>query len=189
MYWAQQIAAAPVLAAFILLLSLLPARHVLMPFWPARVDEWILLETDPQSAVRYLSSASAEVNSPDGLVARTRPFSVAWVEHRDGRHTLGYPVGLEFVAEQGGETREALPPEFSRELLETVPERAGSLVLLDANDREFSVPLSDLRRLYYPNRMTLAGRVRVLVSRVSGCWMQLCPLQFETGHQTVTGIP
>jgi hypothetical protein len=188
MYWAQQIAAAPVVAAFILLLSLIPARHVLMPFWPARVDELIVLAEDAQSALRYFSMGEPGLELPQGLLARTRPLSVALIEHLDGRYTLGYPVGLESPGEQDGASGEPLPPEFTSTLLDSVPGRAAALVLLDANDQKLTLPLAEIRRLYYPNRLSLAGRVRVLVSRALGCWLTPCPPLIEAGHQSVTEL-
>jgi len=188
MYWAQQIAAAPMLAAFILLLSLIPARHVLVPFWPDRVDELIVLEEDPQSAVRYLTSSRETQDLSPRLLARTRPLSVVVAEHLDGRYTLGYPVGLASIDEQGDEMGQALPPEFSSALLDSMPDRSAALILLDANDRKLSLPLAGLRRLYYPNRLSLAGRARVLISRARSCWMQACPPMMAAGHQSVTNV-
>jgi hypothetical protein len=165
MYWLQQLLASAVIALAILLLSLLPARHVLLPLWPRQVDEFVMIEDSQASSIRALVMAGQELD-PDRVLVRTRPLSVAAVESLDGRTTLGYPVGLR-SAEADEDTQDRpLPIAFRLSALHSMPLGEDALLLMDANDQLQVIPLSEIRRLYYPNRLNPLERVAFVARRV-----------------------
>jgi len=173
MYWLQQIVAAAVISFAILLLSLLPARHVLLPLWPRQVNEFVVVEDGRPTASRELVMAPSPVD-PARVLIQTRPLSVAAVEHGEGRIALGYPVGLRDTESDPTLLDGPLPPEFRVSIFHPMP-RPGddrSLLLMDANDQLQVIPLQDVRRLYYPNQLGLLQRAWFVVRRIQASLIQ-----------------
>ncbi len=186
MYWVQQLSAAPLIALAILLLSLVPARHVLQPLWPTSVDELVILEPDGRSAVREFVFEPDERPMGDRLLARTRPLSIAVVESADGRLVPGFPVALR--PDSAAESLVDLPEAFSAPVVDPLPIKDGELTLLGANDQVMRMPVASMARLYYPNRLGLADRAWLLFRRVEDCWLGPCAAFDAASHEVVTDL-
>jgi len=186
MYWVQQFCLAPMILALIVLVSMLPARHVLLPLWPRPVDELVVLDAERGSSVRQFVNLGQVDGVSNRILARTRPSSVIAVEYTNGSLIFGYPVGL------GPTSAEGLPKEaesgmnatlarskinpYQFRSINALPPSLTDLQLLDANDHLLELENADIVRLYYPNRLTLADRFKVLIQRASDCWLDPCDL-------------
>jgi len=184
MYWVQQCCLAPIILGLIVLVSLMPARHVLLPLWPRPVDELVVLDAERGTSVRQFVNLDQVDSVSDQVLARTRPISVLAVEYINGSLLFGYPVGLRPT------TAEDLPKRDESGIRKTLdrssrnpyqfrsinalPPSLTDLQLLDANDRLLELENADIARLYYPNRLTLADRFEVLIQRASDCWLDPC---------------
>ena len=163
-YWLQRVLVPALIGVSILLLSLAPARHVLLPLWPTPIDEFIVLDEERDAVVRALSIAHDDL--PDGLLARSRPSSVVAIEKVDGSMILGFPVGLR---QQGGEQDpidQPLLDAFRRPTLHAMPLGQGSLLVMGANEELSAVALSQIEHLVYPNRLNWLERVWFVAVRV-----------------------
>ncbi|MEN1727791.1 MAG: hypothetical protein AAGJ52_05055 [Pseudomonadota bacterium] len=189
MYWVQQITAAPLIAALILLLSLIPARHVLLPLWPSAAQELILVldETDGERPVaRRLFVYDDPIDGLSGeVLARTEPLSLARIESRNGDSLLGYPVALRSAIEDGETRDEPLSAAFDSGWLEPMPGETGQLALLGPDDQVLTLPMESIQRLYYPNRLGLIDRTLLLLRRSTSCWAGACVPNAQSSHSAV----
>jgi len=174
MYWPQQLVASALVAIAILLLSLLPARHVLLPLWPSRINEFVALQDGQGTATRTFQKALSEADS-FGVLAMSQPLSVAAVDYRDGRIALGYPVGIRSEESNSAPWDGALPLELRVTLNRSLPQDDRSLLLMDANDQLRSIPLRDIETLYYPNRLNFVDRAGLVVHRVRAALIGQAP--------------
>lgn len=193
MFWLQQLVAAMIILVGILLLSLLPARQVLMPLWPRQVNEFLVVDDGSRTAARALALADLEFDSARVLV-QSRPLSVAAVEGSDGTLLLGYPVAIRSNQVDAVQQDHYFPSRFRTPIVHSMPPDDASLILMDANDQLRKISLSDVHRLYYPNRLGLMDRGGLMVRRIQSCWKVPCgpgglPVRpGGAGHQAVTEV-
>ncbi|GEM_PF-6586810 len=126
---------------------------------------------------------------PARVLIQTRPLSVAAVEHGEGRIALGYPVGLRGAESDPTQLDDPLPPEFRDSIFHSMAGGDGSLLLMDANDQLQVIPLQDVRRLYYPNQLSLLQRAWFVVRRIQASLIQRDrAAAVRPGHQAVTEL-
>lgn len=170
MYWLQQTVVSAAIIAAILLLSLVPARQVLLPLWPGHVEELVVLEEGRRSAARALVMGNSELE-PARVLVQSRPLSAAVIETGQGASVLGYPVGIRSEDGQQLSSDRPLPAAFSASVIRSMPQIDGALMIMNANDQLQSIPLRQIRRVYYPNRLSLPERAWFVLRRVQSAWL------------------
>ncbi len=169
-YWLQKIAATCLLLASILLLPLIPARHVLLPLWPNFVEEVLINVSDQASAARHFVPAGVQEWDPSAEIARSRPFHLVVVQLSDGRELSGFPVGTRTGPQADLDI--PLPPAMMAMWVEKPEAIASELILLDAGQQIVSLPMSEIVRLYRPNQLSLVQRAAMTAKRLMPAWMQ-----------------
>jgi ABC-type phosphate transport system auxiliary subunit len=164
-YWLQQIVMAIVLIGTIVLLVTFPARHVLMPLWPAAVDEYILA-AEGERAERVLLRSSAEQRPPgQSVTASSRPLSVVALQAVNEGPSFGFLAG--YRLESGGPLVPVLPEALRAAIVELPLHPDWVLVMLSADDQLLELPAASLVAVYRPNQLSLPERFGLLLSRVA----------------------
>lgn len=168
-YWLQQVLTASLLLVTILLLPLVPARHVLLPLWPTSVEEVLVSVPQRTDAERRFVAAGWSTGDPVTEVARNRPLHLAIVELSDGRKLAGFPVGTRVDPEAGLDV--PLPQALMAVWVERPDADAAELILLDANQQILPLPMSQIVRIYRPNQLSLVQRAAIAARRLTPAWI------------------
>ncbi len=168
-YWLQQVLTASLLLVTILLLPLVPARHVLQPLWPTNVEEVLVSVPQRTDAERRFVAAGRSAWDPAAEVARNRPLHLAIVELSDGRKLTGFPVGTRVDPEAGLDV--PLPQALMAVWVERPDTDAAELILLDANQQIMPLPMSQVVRIYRPNQLSLVQRAAITARRLTPAWI------------------
>ncbi|MGB0513837.1 MAG: hypothetical protein ACPGJE_03240 [Wenzhouxiangellaceae bacterium] len=140
----------PIFAAVVVLS---PTYRLLVANWPEPLVEWIddvgVLRLEPLDR-RLYSDATP----------RTRPRSAARVDLIDGKHRLGYVVG---VLDATGEPREILPAGWWRPRVG--PCELGLATATGADAVEW-IPCEQVQRVAWPNRLNFLGSLGFSIARV-----------------------
>ncbi len=154
------------LLALIAVLIAWPARHVLEPLWPGPVEELIYMApgSETERVLEPVRRASVPT-SGEPVLASSRPLSLVRVESMDGGWRHGYLLGVSAADDHS--LREDIPDE----LLETVVELRefdyDMLVLVCAEGERFEMPVSEIHRLIYPNRLVVSERMQLALQRLA----------------------
>lgn len=151
------------LVCVISLLLLWPARHVLVPLWPAQMEE-SLYQNDSNSIQRIFHRAGAEPAFPGKLIARNRPLTLLSVEREEQNPVVGYLSGVR--PESEALVSPELPTWLEPDLIEVSSEPSKILVLVVADGEIVEIPLAGVRRLFRPNRLRLRDRLMLAWRRL-----------------------
>jgi hypothetical protein len=168
-YWLQQIVTTIVLITCIVLLTLFPARHVLLPLWPTPVEEWIV-QSGQDEVDRFVRQAGlvATARSSAGLIARTRPLNLVELERRDMPPMFGFLAGYRDSPD------EPLQPRLPDSLLQPRVELPLSpdlvVVLVTVDEVAVEIPMDELIGLHRPNQLSLLERFDLAFSRILVVW-------------------
>ncbi len=155
-----------VLLALIALSVAFPARHVLLPAWPERVEE-VLAEAGPGRVERLLVPAGAAVSSDSAVVARSRPIELWRIEGDSGEVTYAWLAGLR---DAEGALMPKLPA-WSERVRVDGPLPAGQrLVVITANHEKAEIDAAGLRRMLRPNAMSVSQRGELWIDRLGERW-------------------
>lgn len=168
-YWIRQVVAAGLLLVTILLLPLVPARHVLLPLWPTSVEEVLVSVPQRPDAERRFVAAGRSTPDRVAEIARNRPLYLAVVELSDGRKLTGFPVGTRVDPEAGLDV--PLPQALMAVWVERPDADAVELILLDANQQILPLPMSQIVRIYRPNQLSLFQRAAITARRLTPAWI------------------
>lgn len=162
----RRFSTAAVLFALIAVSVLLPARGVLFPDWPERVEE-VLAEAGPGRVERMLLPAGAPVATGSAVVARSRPIELWRIETGSGTVTHAWLVGLR---DADGRLLPKLP-EWSGRVRVDGPLPEGQRLVVTTADREkVEIETAGLRRMVRPNAMSLAQRGALWFDRLDERW-------------------
>jgi hypothetical protein len=164
-YWLQQIVISIVLFVAILLLPLAGARLVLAPLWPHTMDEIVIVSGDARSGLPFFVPPGYQPSPEQIVVAQDRPHHLVTVERLHQPLVHGFQVGLR---EHGGGAMLA-PLEASDAVLELPPDQEW-LVLSLADGELLEMPVTEIVRVYLPNRLTLFERAGIVWQRVVQGW-------------------
>lgn len=157
---------AAVLLALIAFLVALPARHVLLPAWPERVEE-VLAEAGPGRVERVFVPAGAAVPIDSAVVARSRPIELWRIEGDSGEVTHAWLAGLR---DAEGELMPKLPA-WSEHVRSDGPLSAGQrLVVIAADYEKIEIDAAGLRRMFRPNAMSTVQRGELWHDRLAERW-------------------
>lgn len=156
-------------AALLMLLALvlaIPARQVLLPAWPGRVDE-VLTEAGPGHIERrFLPSGSGE-NIDAFIVARSRPITLWRIETDAGEVSHAWLAG---VRDAEGRLLPAIPAWLEGVRLDGPLPEAVRLVLVSPASENREIDGSRILRMYRPNEMRFGDRVSLWFGRLSERW-------------------
>lgn len=159
-----RVALAVSLLAVIAMATAWPARHALVPMWPAGVDE-LLLNSGTGELRREFVAAAAP--SPDSTLARNRPVSLWRLETGDDGAILGWLAG---ARDASGALMEAPPEWLDAERIDAPLPEPVALIVTRADRSTQVVPGAAVRRMYGPNRLPLLERVRLWFDRLASRW-------------------
>ena len=152
--------------AVIALLVLLPARQVLRPAWPDRVEE-ILTEAGPgRIERRFLPAGSADIGN-SLVVASSRPITLWRVETDSGEVIHAWLAG---VRDGQGQLLPALPPWLEGVRLDGPLPEAVRLVLTTAARERREIDGAGIRRMIRPNAMAFSQRAALWRDRLAERW-------------------
>ena len=154
-----------ILCSLIVLLVSFPARHELLPLWPAAVDEYILAaESEPDE--RVLLQSSSEQSPPrQSVVAHSRPRSVVALHLVDEGIRFGFLAGYRVAAD--GPLKPVLPEPLQLARVELPLQSDWVLVILAPDDQLLELQADNLVAFYRPNQLSLSERFGLLLSRVA----------------------
>lgn len=138
----------PLIAALALVL---PLHRLLAPNWPPALIEWI-------DATGRIELRPSDLQVHDDAVVRSRPLHAARAILRSGESRFGYVVGLRIDDEQ----RTAPSGRWWQ------PDGDCAVGLAEAGraERVEWIDCAELKRLVWPNRLTLLDRVALAGRRV-----------------------
>jgi len=162
----RRLGAGALLLALIVVTLAVPARHVLLPAWPERVDE-VLTDDGPERIERRFLPAGTRQPADVLVVARNQPVTLwrletasdevshAWLaglRDAEGRLLPGLPAWLEVVRLDG-----------------PLPEPV-QLVVIDAARETREIEGNRIVRMFRPNAMSLAQRTALWRDRLDERW-------------------
>ena len=154
-----------ILISVIVLLVSFPARHELLPLWPAAVKEYILA-AEGEPGERVLLQSNAEQRPPrQTVVAHSRPLSVVALHVVDEGVSFGFLAG--YRASADGPLEPVLPEPLRLARVELPLQSDWVLVMLAADDQLLEMPAESLMAFYRPNQLSLYERFGLLLSRVA----------------------
>lgn len=157
---------AAALLIVIVFAALLPARHVLLPAWPERVDEW-LIETTPGRIDRRFVPAGGKAEPPSQLLASSRPITLWRIEREDGGVAHVWLAG---VRNADGDLLPGLPPWLSAPRLDGPLPEPVELVVIDAARQSLDIDGQAIRRMFRPNGLTYRERAGLWRDRLAERW-------------------
>jgi len=159
-------ATAAVLLALIVLSLALPARHVLLPAWPGRVEE-VLAEAGPGRVERLLVPAGTASLSESVVVARSRPIELWRIEGHSGDFTHAWLAGLR---DAEGKLMPKLPAWSERVRVDGPLPDGQRLIIITADHEKVEIDTAGLRRLLRPNAMSVSQRGKLWADRLGERW-------------------
>lgn len=156
---------AALLAAIVLALAV-PARHVLVPAWPDRVDE-VLAEAGPGRIERHFVPSGSDRGGNSFVVARSRPITLWRLETESGEIVYAWLAG---VRDGDGELLPAVPAWLAPDRLDGPLPEAVSLVLVTAARENREMHGSSIVRMYRPNDLGFTDRVSLWGTRLAERW-------------------
>ncbi|MDZ7790628.1 MAG: hypothetical protein U5L08_09085 [Xanthomonadales bacterium] len=157
---------AAVLLALIAVSVTLPARHVLLPAWPERVEE-VLAEAGPGRVERLFLPAGAAVSSESVVVARSQPIELWRIEGDSGEVTHAWLAGLR---DAEGALMPKLPAWSERVRVDGPLPDGQRLVVITADHEKVEIDAAGLRRMLRPNAMSVSQRGKLWVDRLGERW-------------------
>lgn len=158
-------AIAALLAVIVLCLAL-PARHILLPLWPDRVDE-ILIEAGSGQVKRQFQPADASAFLDAKTVARSRPITLWRLETRSGEVTYAWLAG---VRDGEGRLLPALPAWLETVRLDGPLPDTVQLVITTAAREIRKIDSTNIERMYRPNGMRFTDRLALWRDRFQERW-------------------
>ena len=153
------------LLALIAGLVLWPARHALIPLWPAPVEEVLSITADGKVCRAFVDALGDEPPGCGQSIARDRPLSLLCLEFHDGGIECGFPLGTRSAPESS--LGEGLPEWVQVPFSEPASDATGILVLSDAADEHLEFSVDDIRRAKRPNFMSQRERIALTWQRLS----------------------
>lgn len=140
-----------------------PARHVLLPLWPASVYEVLSNDGENGACCRLVSRLDARDATFDRMTVLARPVSLACLEFVDDSIRCGYLLGLRQEADSALVAE--LPAWFNEALVEFEAE-AFEIVVLDLPaDGRLDIPAGQIKRMFRPNALTVVQRMELATER------------------------
>lgn len=153
------------LVLMVLVLAI-PARQVLLPAWPERVDE-VLAEADPGHIERRFLPSSSRENADARVVARSRPITLWRFEMESGEVSHAWLAG---VRDAGGQLLPTLPVWLQFTRVDGPLPGTVELVLITAARENREIDGAGVVRMYRPNALRLPQRVSLWADRLSERW-------------------
>jgi hypothetical protein len=151
----------------VIVLSLaLPARHVLLPAWPERVEEW-LIESTPGRIDRRFVPAGQNAAPPPELLTSSRPITLWRIEQEDGAVSHAWLAG---VRDPEGVLLPGLPPWLEGVRLDGPLPGPVELVVIDAGRETRDIGGDAIRRMYRPNGLSHVQRAELWRDRLDERW-------------------
>lgn len=151
------------LAFLIVILSMWPARHVLQPLWPTKVEE-SLYRDDASAIQRIFHRAGSEPDANAELMARNRPLSLLAVERIDHGLVVGFLSGVR--SEADALVNADQPEWLDQDLVDLPPDPWAVLVLVLEDGESVEIPVNQVRRIYRPNRLKTVERLELAWKRL-----------------------
>ncbi len=153
------------LALFVLIALLLawPARHVLEPLWPGPVEELLYLAAEGEAGRDLVPVRRAAPSRTGPVLARSRPLSLVRVEMTDGGWRHGYLLGVSSADDLS--LHDDVPEPLQQAVAEVREGDYDMLVLAGADGKRVGIPVLEVQRLVYPNRLAVLERVQLAWQR------------------------
>lgn len=152
--------------ALVVLVLAIPARQVLLPAWPNRVDE-VLSEAGPERIERRFLPSGADEKIDTIIVARSRPIMLWRLETESGEISHAWLAG---VRDSQGQLLPTLPAWLQATRLDGPLPGAAHLVLVTAARENREVDGAGVVRMYRPNGLRFSERVSLWADRLSERW-------------------
>lgn len=162
----RRLAGGAALLAVIVLGLALPARQVLLPAWPDRVDE-VLTESGPGRIERRLLPAESAAAGDSFVVARSRPITLWRLETGAGEVSHAWLAG---VRDGDGQLLPALPAWLDAVRLDGPLPGEVSLVVITAAWEQDEIEGARIARMYRPNDLSLVQRTVLWRDRLDERW-------------------
>lgn len=167
-YWLFKCAQILVLLMAMMLLLLVPARHVLVPLWPWPVEEVIVADPVLGDARRQFVAAQPGVRDQNVAISRDRPVMLVVIEKAGGENIQGFLVGVR--PEPDADLMEGVPSWLFDHRLSPVQPSNLVLVVMLADESRAELTLGEVHRMYRPNRLSVFERVLLTGQRVTEIW-------------------
>jgi hypothetical protein len=143
-----------------------PARDVLRPAWPPRVEE-VLVQAGPGRIERRLLPAGVNGTLDAVLIARSRPITLWRIELQSGEAVHAWLAG---VRDAEGVLLPALPPWLEVVRLDGPLPEGLRLVIIPASREPEELDGARIARMFRPNRMILRDRLALWRDRLAQRW-------------------
>jgi hypothetical protein len=157
-----------ILLSALILVLLVPARHVLLPLWPWPVEERILVESATNNGSREFVAVQPGADNEYALISQDRPIMLVAIEDLGGKTIHGFLVGVR--SEPNAALMERVPTWlFDHQPLPAQPSNMVLVVML-ADESRIELTIEDVHRMYRPNQLSPIQRVILTFNRVVEIW-------------------
>lgn len=159
----RQLVGILVLFCLIVIITVWPARHVLQPLWPTKVEE-SLYRDGANSIRRIFHPAGSEPDAHTELMARNRPLTLLAIERIDHDQVIGFLSGVR--SEADALVNADQPDWLDQDLIDVPPDSSGVLVLVLDDGESVEIPVIQVHRIYRPNRLKTIERLELAWKRL-----------------------